>query len=535
MQRAFPTPRGPQVAPLEVLLEKGLPPRHCTGLTDGRGLPASKRLCPPSPVIDFPPPGRSAPPSSHGSAPQDKPSTPALYWSHGRAGLTSVKTVVPSLTGHRLSAAEASNPSLVASPVTALATISPRGASNTRLRLKSHGQCLRRPPRDEVGQATKRSLGARGLDKNEGTRGQRHQHRQNPDAKGVPHAARASSRALGSAPREGPPTPALYWPHGRAGLTSVKTVVPTLTGHRLSAAGAFSPSFVARIGSSRQAFDPSIVLVSRAGGAYQRQNGCALPHRSSTFRRRGVQPVPRRLTCHRACDNQPTRGKQHTPPLKIPRPVPPPSAPGRGRSSNKTISGSKGPQQNRTDRVKPHTPLRKVPQSVHPPRDKPGQSSNSPSAQWASTRTKGQGPTASTPAKSRCKGRSPRRAGLTSRPWKCSSRRASHPGIVLVSRTGGAYQRQNGCAHPHRSSTFRRRGVQPRLRRTDRLLKTSLRPQHCTGLAGGRGLPASKRLCPPSPVIDFPPPGRPTRPSSPHLSPRLRQSAHAGQATHASA
>jgi len=388
MQRAFPTPRGPQVAPLEVLLEKGLPPRHCTGLTDGRGLPASKRLCPPSPVIDFPPPGRSAPPSSHGSAPQDKPSTPALYWSHGRAGLTSVKTVVPSLTGHRLSAAEASNPSLVASPVTALATISPRGASNTRLRLKSHGQCLRRPPRDEVGQATKRSLGARGLNKIERTgsshtrlcvkshsqcirpgtspvnhqtvprrngprqerrdRGQRHQHRQNPDAKGVPHAARASRRALGSAPREGPPTPALYWSRGRAGLTSVKTVVPTLTGHRLSAAGAFNPAFVARIGSSRQAFDPSIVLVSRAGGAYQRQNGCALPHRSSTFRRRGVQPVPRRLTCHRACDNQPTRGKQHTPLRKIPRPVRLPSAPGQARSSISIVPRSKGPRQERS-------------------------------------------------------------------------------------------------------------------------------------------------------------------------------------------
>jgi len=169
MQRAFLTPRGPHVAPLEVLLEKGLPPRHCTGLTDGRGLPASKRLCPPSPVIDFPPPGRSTPPSSHGSAPQDKPSTPALYWPHGRAGLTSVKTVVPSLTDHRLSAAGASNPSLVASPVTALATISPRGASNTRLRVKSHGQCVRRRPRDMPGQASKQSLGAMGLDKNDRT------------------------------------------------------------------------------------------------------------------------------------------------------------------------------------------------------------------------------------------------------------------------------------------------------------------------------------------------------------------------------
>jgi hypothetical protein len=171
MQRAFPTPRGPHVAPLEVLLEQGLPPRPCTCLTGGRGLLASERLCPPSPVIDFPQPGRSTPPSSHGSATQDKPSTPALYWPHGRAGLTSVRTAMPSLTGHRLSSTGASNPSLVASPVTALATISPRGASNARLRVKSHSQCVRRPPRDEVRQATKPCLGARDLDTKEGTVG----------------------------------------------------------------------------------------------------------------------------------------------------------------------------------------------------------------------------------------------------------------------------------------------------------------------------------------------------------------------------
>jgi len=129
--------------------------------------------------------------------------------------------------------------------------------------------------------------------------------------------------------------------------------VPTLTDHRLSPAGAFNPAFVTRIGSLRQAFDPSFVLASRVGGAYQRQNGCALRHRSSTFRRRGIQPVPRRVTCHRACDNQPTRGKQHTPPRKIPQPVRPPSAPGEARSSIKTVPRRKGPRQERSDTYGP--------------------------------------------------------------------------------------------------------------------------------------------------------------------------------------
>jgi len=57
------------------------------------------------------------------------------------------------------------------SNVTALATISPRGAGNTRLCVNSHNQCICHPSQNEVCQATNRCLGVRTLDNEEGTMG----------------------------------------------------------------------------------------------------------------------------------------------------------------------------------------------------------------------------------------------------------------------------------------------------------------------------------------------------------------------------
>ncbi|KAJ8419871.1 hypothetical protein Cgig2_014316 [Carnegiea gigantea] len=75
---------------------------------------------------------------------------------HGREGLQA-QASRPSLTDHRLLTTGASSPSRVASPVTALATVSPHVEGNTPPR-KSHSQCVRRPPRD--GGSASRARGA---------------------------------------------------------------------------------------------------------------------------------------------------------------------------------------------------------------------------------------------------------------------------------------------------------------------------------------------------------------------------------------
>jgi hypothetical protein len=53
MQRAFPAPCRPHVAPSEVLLGKGLPLRSCTSASRARGAYKLKRLGPHSPIIGF--------------------------------------------------------------------------------------------------------------------------------------------------------------------------------------------------------------------------------------------------------------------------------------------------------------------------------------------------------------------------------------------------------------------------------------------------------------------------------------------------
>ena len=65
----------------------------------------------------------------------------------------------------------------------------------------------------------------------------RHPHRQNPDAKGIPRPAQASCRALGSAPREGPPTPFVYFGLTGARGLQAQASRPSLTDRRLPLPG----------------------------------------------------------------------------------------------------------------------------------------------------------------------------------------------------------------------------------------------------------------------------------------------------------
>jgi len=71
------------------------------------------------------------------------------------------------------------------------------------------------------------------MSRNKGRGAQRHPHRQNPDAKGIPRPAQASGRALGSAPREGPPTPFVYFGLTGARGLQAQASRPSLTDHRL--------------------------------------------------------------------------------------------------------------------------------------------------------------------------------------------------------------------------------------------------------------------------------------------------------------
>jgi len=219
LQRAFPAPRRPHVAPLEVLLGKGLPLRSCTSASRARGA-YKKRLGPHSPIIGFH--YRSDQPRRRHTdrLPKDKPSTPFVYFGlTGARGLQ--ETSRPSLTDHRLPLP--GRPAHPASPhLSPRLRQSPRTWKATRLRLNPTASASAVPPREEGrwfvkhrnGSSSNRDGMSRSKgpsQRNKGQGAQRHPHRQNPDAKGIPRPAQASCRALGSAPREGPPTPFVYF------------------------------------------------------------------------------------------------------------------------------------------------------------------------------------------------------------------------------------------------------------------------------------------------------------------------------------
>ena len=182
------------------------------------------------------------------------------------------------------------------------------------------------------------------MSRNKGRGAQRHPHWQNPDAKGIPRPAQASGRALGSAPREGPPTPFVYF-----GLTGAR-------------------------GLQAQASRPSL-----------------------TDRR---LPLPG-LPAHPASPHLSPRLQQSARAWRATRLRANPTA-----SASAVRLGARGG----------------------------GSSRNRRQCQGARGHVKKQGTrgaTASPLAKSRCEGHSPPRTGLRSRPWKCSSGRASHSVRVL--------------------------------------------------------------------------------------------------------
>jgi len=95
-----------------------------------------------------------------------------------------------------------------------------------------------------------------------------------------------------------------------------------------------------------------------------------------------------------------------------------------------------------------------------------------------------------------------------------------------ASRARGAYKLKR--LGPHSPITgFHYRSDQPRRRRTDpqRTSRQAFHPVRRGSASRARGAYKLKRLGPHSPITGFSLPGIPAHPASPHLSPRLRQSA----------
>ena len=190
MRRAFPAPRRPHVAPLEVLLEKGLPLRSCTSASRARGAYKLKRLGPHSPIVGF----------------------------HYR-GFQPIP--------HRLTCHRACN----SQPA--------RGGQHASAQIPQPVRPPSASGRGEVArQETEGNVKEQGaMSRNKGRGAQRHPHWQNPDAKGIPRPAQASGRALGSAPREGPPTPFVYFGLTGARGLQAQASRPSLTDRRLPLPG----------------------------------------------------------------------------------------------------------------------------------------------------------------------------------------------------------------------------------------------------------------------------------------------------------
>ena len=235
MRRAFPAPRRPHVAPSEVLLGKGLPLRSCTSASRARGAYKLKRLGPHSPIIGFH--YRSDQPRRrHTDRLLETSLRPRSCTSASRArGAYKLKRLGPHspIVGfhyrgfqpipHRLTCHRACN----SQPA--------RGGQHASAQIPQPVRPPSASGRGEVArQETEGNVKEQGaMSRNKGRGAQRHPHWQNPDAKGIPRPAQASGRALGSAPREGPPTPFVYFGLTGARGLQAQASRPSLTDHRL--------------------------------------------------------------------------------------------------------------------------------------------------------------------------------------------------------------------------------------------------------------------------------------------------------------